>query len=128
MLAIRPVILASCIANDFRIRRALDSLLISAKSITGDEIAGEDIAARVHTLRHLRKQVGPRRVTGGFTRLQRARGLGTLVCEDGKSYSCRRNDARRSKPVENHARLVPLICGRSHKHTFSGAGQKVFHH
>ena len=45
-------------ANDFRIRRALDSLLISAKSITGDEIAGEDIAARVHTLRHLLKQVG----------------------------------------------------------------------
>jgi len=76
MLAIRPVILASFTANDFRIRRALDSLLISAKSITGDEIAGEDIAARVHTLRHLRKQVGPRRVTGGFTRLQRARGLG----------------------------------------------------
>jgi hypothetical protein len=38
--------------------RALDSLLISAKSITGDAIAGEDIAARVHTLRHLLKQVG----------------------------------------------------------------------
>ena len=45
-------------ANDFRITRALDSLLISAKSITGDEIAGKDIAARVHTLRHLLKQVG----------------------------------------------------------------------
>ena len=45
-------------ANDFRITRALDSLLISAKSIAGDEIAGEDIAARVHTLRHLLKQVG----------------------------------------------------------------------
>src|SRR5262249_26457405 len=45
-------------ANDFRITRALDSLLISAKSITGDEIAAEDIAARVHTLRHLLKQVG----------------------------------------------------------------------
>jgi len=45
-------------ANDFRIMRALDSLLISAKSITGDAIAGEDIAARVHTLRHLLKQVG----------------------------------------------------------------------
>lgn len=45
-------------ANDFRITRALDSLLISAKSITGDEIASEDIAARVHTLRHLLKQVG----------------------------------------------------------------------
>jgi hypothetical protein len=45
-------------ANDFRIMRALDSLLISAKSITGDAIAREDIAARVHTLRHLLKQVG----------------------------------------------------------------------
>jgi len=44
--------------NDFRITRALDSLLLSAKSITGDEIAAEDIAARVHTLRHLLKQVG----------------------------------------------------------------------
>ena len=50
-------------ANDFRITRALDSLLISAKSITGDEIAGDDIAARVHTLRHLLKQVG-HEVTG----------------------------------------------------------------
>jgi hypothetical protein len=45
-------------ANDFRITRALDSLLTSAKSITLDEIAGDDIAARVHTLRHLLKQVG----------------------------------------------------------------------
>ena len=44
--------------NDFRITRALDSLLISAKSITGDRVAAEDIAARVHTLRHLLKQVG----------------------------------------------------------------------
>jgi hypothetical protein len=45
-------------ANDFRIKRALDSLLISAKSIKGDEASAEDIAARVHTLRHLLKQVG----------------------------------------------------------------------
>jgi hypothetical protein len=45
-------------ANDFRITRALDSLLMSAKSITVDEIAAEDIAARVHTLRHLLRQVG----------------------------------------------------------------------
>jgi hypothetical protein len=45
-------------ANDFRIMRALDSLLISATSISGDAIAREDIAARVHTLRHLLKQVG----------------------------------------------------------------------
>ena len=44
--------------NDFRITRALDSLLMSAKSITVDEIAAEDITARVHTLRHLLKQVG----------------------------------------------------------------------
>ena len=45
-------------ANDFRIVRALDSLLISAKSIKGDAVSAEDIAARVHTLRHLLKQVG----------------------------------------------------------------------
>ena len=45
-------------ANDFRIVRALDSLLISAKSIRGDAVSAEDIAARVHTLRHLLKQVG----------------------------------------------------------------------
>jgi hypothetical protein len=45
-------------ANDFRITRALDSLLISAKSIAGDEVVAKDIAARVHTLRHLLRQVG----------------------------------------------------------------------
>lgn len=45
-------------ANDFRITRALDSLLNSAKSIKGDAVSAEDIAARVHTLRHLLKQVG----------------------------------------------------------------------
>jgi hypothetical protein len=45
-------------ANDFRIKRALDSLLISAKSIKGDEVSAEDIAARVQTLRHLLTQVG----------------------------------------------------------------------
>jgi hypothetical protein len=45
--------------NDFRIARALDSLLISAKSIKGrDAVSAEDIAARVQTLRHLLKQVG----------------------------------------------------------------------
>jgi len=44
--------------NDFRITRALDSLLVSAKSISGDKVAAEDIAARVHALRHLLKQVG----------------------------------------------------------------------
>jgi len=45
-------------ANDFRITRALDSLLISAKSIKGEAVSVEDIAARAHTLRHLLKQVG----------------------------------------------------------------------
>ena len=44
--------------NDFRITRALDSLLISATSITGDKVVAEDIAARVQTLRHLLKEVG----------------------------------------------------------------------
>ena len=45
-------------ANDFRVARALDSLLISAKAIKGDTVIAEDIAARVHALRHLLKQVG----------------------------------------------------------------------
>ena len=45
-------------ANDFRIARALNSLLMSAKSIKGDAVSAEDIAARLHTLRHLLKQVG----------------------------------------------------------------------
>ena len=45
-------------ANDFRITRALDSLLISARSINGDTVSAEDIAARVQTLRHLLKPVG----------------------------------------------------------------------
>ena len=44
--------------NDFQITRALDSLLLSATSITGDTVAAEDIAARVQTLRHLLKEVG----------------------------------------------------------------------
>ena len=45
-------------ANDFRITRALDSLLISAKSIKGDAVIARDIAARVRTPRHLLKQLG----------------------------------------------------------------------
>jgi hypothetical protein len=45
-------------ANDFRITRALDSLLISARSIKGDTVSADDIAARVQTLRHHLKQVG----------------------------------------------------------------------
>jgi hypothetical protein len=45
-------------ANDFRINRALDSLLTSARAIKGDNIAAADIIARLQTLRHLLKQVG----------------------------------------------------------------------
>jgi len=45
-------------ANDFRITRALDSLLISATSIKRDEVAAQDIIARLQTLKHLLKQVG----------------------------------------------------------------------
>jgi hypothetical protein len=45
-------------ANDFRITRALDSLVTSARLIRGDDVATEDIVARVQTLRHLLKQVG----------------------------------------------------------------------
>lgn len=45
-------------ANDFRIMRALDSLLASARAIRRDDIAAADIVARLETLRHLLKQVG----------------------------------------------------------------------
>ena len=45
-------------ANDFRLTRALDSLLASANGIKGDDVSAQDIGARVHTLRHLLKQVG----------------------------------------------------------------------
>jgi hypothetical protein len=44
--------------NDFRIKRGLDSLASSAQAIKGDPIAADDIAARVHALRHLLKEVG----------------------------------------------------------------------
>ena len=44
--------------NDLRITRALNSLLISAKSIKGDAVVADDMTARVHTLRHLLKEVG----------------------------------------------------------------------
>ena len=44
--------------NDFRIKRVLDSLLSSAQAIKDDPIAAGDIAARVHALRHLLKEVG----------------------------------------------------------------------
>ena len=44
----------------FRITRALNSVLTSAKAINGDEVAAEDITASVPTLRHLLKQVGHR--------------------------------------------------------------------
>jgi hypothetical protein len=45
-------------ANDFRITRALDSLLVSAQAIKHDDVAAADITARLHALRHLLKQVG----------------------------------------------------------------------
>jgi hypothetical protein len=45
-------------ANDFRITRALESLLVSAHAIKDDSVIADDIAARVHALRHLLKQVG----------------------------------------------------------------------
>jgi hypothetical protein len=44
--------------NDLRIRRALDSLLVSAESIKGDAVVADDISARVQTLRHLLKEAG----------------------------------------------------------------------
>jgi hypothetical protein len=44
--------------NDFRIRRVLDSLLSSAQAIKDDPTAADDIAARVHALRHLLREVG----------------------------------------------------------------------
>jgi hypothetical protein len=45
-------------ANDFRINRALDSLLTSARNVKHDPVAAADIVARLQTLRHLLKQVG----------------------------------------------------------------------
>ena len=45
-------------ANDFRIRRALESIVRSAGAIKADPIAAEDIAGRVRTLQHLLKAVG----------------------------------------------------------------------
>ena len=44
----------------FRITRALDSVLTSAKAIKGDKRAAEDMTASVPTVRHLLKQVGHR--------------------------------------------------------------------
>ena len=44
----------------FRITRALDSLLTTAKAIKGDEVAAEDMTASVPTLRLSLKQVGHR--------------------------------------------------------------------
>jgi hypothetical protein len=45
-------------ALDFQIRRALESILLSAHAIKADLPAAEDIAGRVHTLRHFLKTVG----------------------------------------------------------------------
>ena len=44
--------------NDFRIKRVLNSLAASAQAIKGDPIIADDIAARVHALRHLLREVG----------------------------------------------------------------------
>lgn len=44
-------------ANDSRITRALDKLLMSAKAIKGDKVIVEGIAGRVHALRHFLTQV-----------------------------------------------------------------------
>ena len=44
----------------FRITRALDSLLTTAKAIKGDKVAAEDMTASVPTLRLSLKQVGHR--------------------------------------------------------------------
>lgn len=45
-------------ANDFRIKRALDSMFRSAAAIKSDAIISEDLMARIHSLRHLLKEAG----------------------------------------------------------------------
>jgi hypothetical protein len=45
-------------ANDFRIKRLLNSVLRSAEAIRGDNITAQDIVARVRGLQHLHKEVG----------------------------------------------------------------------
>lgn len=45
-------------ANDFRIKRALDSIVRSATAIKGDTVLAEDIVGRIRTLEHLLKEVG----------------------------------------------------------------------
>jgi hypothetical protein len=47
-------------ANDFRIKRALDSIVRSASEIKGDVVIAEDILARLQSLQQLLKQVGHR--------------------------------------------------------------------
>jgi hypothetical protein len=45
-------------ANDFRIKRALDSMFRSAAAIKGDAMISEDLMARIRSLRHLLKEAG----------------------------------------------------------------------
>jgi hypothetical protein len=45
-------------ANDFRIKRALESIVRSATEIKGDVVLAEDILARIQSLQHMLKQVG----------------------------------------------------------------------
>jgi hypothetical protein len=46
------------VANDFRIKRALDSMIRSAAAIDEDMVIAEDLMGRLHTLRHLLREVG----------------------------------------------------------------------
>lgn len=45
-------------ANDFRIKRALDSMLRSAAAIKNDATISEDLMARIRSLKHLLKEAG----------------------------------------------------------------------
>jgi hypothetical protein len=45
-------------ANDFRIRRLLDSMVATARGIRSDNLAAGDMTSRINALRHLLKQVG----------------------------------------------------------------------
>jgi hypothetical protein len=47
-------------ANDFRIKRAIDSIVRSATAIKDDVALAEDILARTQSLQHMLKQVGHR--------------------------------------------------------------------
>ena len=45
-------------ANDFQIKRALDSMFRSAAAIKSDTVISEDLMARIRSLRHLLKDAG----------------------------------------------------------------------